>query len=164
MAETKNLTLGGATLVSDHNKPKFVLLQRTRDFSVAGNTTSAGDTLQMINVPANFLALGVLVEVQTKEWTTSTQIQVGDGTDPDGWLTTAQCNLNTQLSTLSITDAVTYDDTTVTTVNSVYGSQGGKFYSEADTIDVIPTDALDNAKLRVGVWGFIANPGNDLPL
>jgi len=160
----KDLTLGGETLVSDHNKPKFVLLQRTRDFSVAGNTTSAGDVLQMINVPANFLALGVLVEVQTKEWTTSTPVQVGDGDTTDGWLTTVQANLNTQLSTLSLIDAYTRDSTTVQTVNSVYGSAGGKFYSVADTIDIIPVGALDTAKVRVGVWGFIANPGNDIAL
>ncbi len=158
----RDLTLGGTQLVSDHNKPKFVLLQRTRDFSVAANTVTAADVLQMINIPANFLALGVLVEVQTKEWTTSTPIQVGDGADTDGWLTTAQCNLNTVLSTLSLIDAYTRDSTTVQTVVSAYGSAGGKFYSAADTIDVIPNDSLDAAKIRVGVWGFIANPGNDI--
>jgi len=158
----RDLTLGGTVMVSDQDKPKFVLLQRTRDFGVAANTVTAADVLQMIDVPANFLALGVLVEVQTKEWTTSTQVQVGDGDNTDGWLTTSQCNLNTVTSTLSIIDAYTRDSTTVQTVVSAYGSAGGKFYSVADTIDVIPVNDLDAAKIRVGVWGFIANPGNDI--
>jgi hypothetical protein len=148
---TRDLTLGGDTLVSDQDKPKFVLLQRTRDFSVAANTVTAGDVLQVLNVPAGFLCMGVLVETQTKEWTTSTPCQVGDGDDTDGWLTTAMCLLNT----------VT---TAFCSSTSAYGAalQGrGKFYPVADTIDVIPKIDLGTAKIRVGAWGFMADPGND---
>ncbi len=159
---TRDLTLGGTTLVSDHNKPQFVMLQRTRDFAPAANTITSGDVLQMIDVPATFLALGVLVEVQTKEWTTSTPVQVGDGASTDGWLTTAQCNFNTISTTLSQIDPFTRDSTTVQTVVSEFGSAGGKFYSAADTIDIIPQASLDAAKVRIAVWGFIANPGNDV--
>ncbi len=147
----RNLTLGGTTLVSDHNKPKFTLLQRTRDFSVAANTVTAADVLQMINIPAGFFVLGVLVETQTVEWSTSTPLQVGDGADTDGWLTTAMCNLNST-------------STDVCNSTSLYGALNGgrgKFYPVADTIDVIPNDSLDAAKVRVGVWGFQADPGND---
>lgn len=158
---TRDLTLGGTTLVSEKDMPKLVLLQRTRDFSVAANTVTSGDVLQMINVPAGFLALGVLVETQTKEWSTSTPCQVGDGANTDGWLTTAQCNFNSTSTNISIIDPYTRDSTTVQTVVSVYGSAGAKWYPVADTIDLIPAADLDAAKIRVGVWGFMADPGND---
>ncbi len=146
----RDLTLGGNTLVSEKDIPKFVLLQRTRDFSVAANTVTAADVLQMVNVPAGFLALGVLVETQTVEWSTSTPCQVGDGATTDGWLTTVQCNLNSTSTDISS--------------SAVYGALNGgrgKFYPVADTIDVIPNNDLDAAKIRVGIWGFMANPGND---
>lgn len=157
---TKDLTLGGTVLVSEKDIPKFVLLQRTRDFSVAANTVTASDVLQMINVPAGFMALGVLVETQTVEQSTSTPCQVGDGADTDGWLTTAMCNLNSTSTDLS-TEGLTFVSSTVTTNLSAYGGVGGKFYPVADTIDVIPNNNLNAAKIRVGVWGFIADPNND---
>lgn len=147
----RNLTLGGNVLVSEKDMPKIVLLQRSRDFSVAANTVTAADVLQMVNVPAGFLALGVLVETQTVEWSTSTPCQVGDGADTDGWLTTAFCNLNST-------------STDICNSTSAYGALNGgrgKFYPVADTIDVIPNNDLDAAKIRVGVWGLITNPGND---
>jgi hypothetical protein len=147
----RNLTLGGNVLVSEKDMPKVVLLQRSRDFSVAANTVTAADVLQMVNVPAGFLALGVLVETQTVEWSTSTPIQVGDGDDTDGWLTTAMCNLNST-------------STDLCNSTSAYGAANagrGKFYPVADTIDVIPNTDLDAAKIRVGVWGLVTNPGND---
>jgi hypothetical protein len=148
---TRDLTLGGTTLVSEKDMPKVVLLQRSRDFSVAANTVTASDVLQMINVPAGFFALGVLVETQTVEWSTSTPCQVGDGADTDGWLTTAMCNLNST-------------STDICNSTSAYGAMNGgrgKFYPVADTIDVVPNNDLDAAKIRVGVWGFMADPGND---
>lgn len=147
----RNLTLGGNVSVSEKDMPKLVLLQRTRDFSVAANTVTAADVLQMINVPAGFLALGVLVETQTVEWSTSTPCQVGDGADTDGWLTTTQCDLNST-------------STDICNTTSAYGialGGRGKFYPVADTIDVIPNNDLDAAKIRVGVWGFMADPNND---
>jgi hypothetical protein len=147
----RSLTLGGNVLVSEKDMPKLVLLQRSRDFSVAANTVTAGDVLQMINVPAGFLALGVLVETQTAEWSTSTPCQVGDGADTDGWLTTAMCNLN----------STSTDICNSTSAYGVANAGRGKFYPVADTIDVIPNNDLDVAQIRVGVWGFMANPNND---
>ena len=94
------------------------------------------------------IALGVLLETQVVEWSTSTQCQVGDGADTDGWLPTVQCNLNST-------------STDVCSSTSAYGAMNGgrgKFYPVADTIDVIPVTSLDAAKIRVGVWGFMAEP------
>ncbi len=147
----RDLTLGGTTLVSDQDKPTFVMLQRARDFSVAANTVTAADVLQMIDVPAGFLALGVLVETQTVEWSTSTPLQVGDGADTDGWLTTAMCNLN----------STSTDMCNTTSAYGIMNGGRGKFYPVADTIDIIPNNDLDAAKIRIGVWGFMGDPGND---
>ncbi len=157
---TKDLTIGGTTLVSDHNKPTFVMLQRAYDFGVAGNTVSAADVLQMIDVPAGFMALGVLLETQTVEWGTTTPCQVGDGADTDGWIASVNCNLNSTSTDVSALEFTVSPEGTVTQVN-VYAGNGGKFYPVADTVDVIPQIALDTAKVRVGVWGFMGDPGND---
>lgn len=147
----RNLTLGGNVGISEKDMPKMVLLQRTRDFSVAANTVTAADVLQMLNVPAGFFCMGVFVDTQTVEWSTSTPCQVGDGADTDGWLTTSMCLLNNTA-------------TDFCSSTSAYGallSGRGKFYPSADTIDIIPKISLDAAKVRVGAWGFMAEPGND---
>jgi hypothetical protein len=160
MAETKDLTIGGTVLVSDHDKPQFVMLQRSYDFAVAGNTTSAGDTLQMIEVPPGFMALGVVLETQRVETTTHTPVQVGDGGDTDGWIASANANLASTATSKTRAYSQFAGANTLTTLDA-YGAQGGKFYPVADTIDVLPQDALSIGKIRVGVWGFISNPGND---
>jgi hypothetical protein len=155
MAETKDLTIGGTVLVSDHDKPNFVMLQRSYDFAVSGNTTSAGDTLQLIDVPAGFMALGVVLETQRLETTTHTPVQVGDGANTDGWIASANANLANTASAVSAIEFSNTAPTTIVHVN-VYPGNGGKFYPIADTIDVLPQDALSVGKIRLGVWGFIA--------
>ncbi len=144
---TKDITLGSSStgLLSDHDKPKVVLLERERDFSVTGNTVAAADVVQCISIPAGFLVQGALVETLTVEWTTSTPCQLGDGSDTDGYLTTALCNLNS-----------TSTDILTSTVG--YGGGRGKYYPAADTIDLIPNTALDAAKVRVAVWGLQLKP------
>ena len=148
---TKNIRIGSASsgLVSDHDKPKVVLLERERDFSVTGNTVAAGDIVQFLNVPAGFLVQGALVETLTVEWGTSTMCQLGDGNNTDGWLGTAQCNLNST-------------STDVSNSTSAYQAErggAGKYYPAADSIDLIPVAALDAAKVRVAVWGLHLKPG-----
>ncbi len=151
----KDFALGGTTLVSDQDKPNFVLLQRTIDFGVTANSVVSGDTVQCLNVPAGFLSSGAAVEIQTVEATTSaagTLIQLGDGADVDGYLTTSMCDLSTIA-------------TNICNSTSAYGALNGyrgKFYSAADTIDLFPQGTLNGAKVRVGVWGFMLDPGNDV--
>jgi len=159
----KDFALGGSVLVSEKDTPKFVLLQRTIDFGVAANSVVSGDTVQAINVPAGFYALGGGIEVQTIEATTSaeaTKVELGDGADTNGFLTTALCDLSTIATNLSGQGMSVSTAGTVTWQNA-YGAQGGKFYSTADTIDVFPKGTLNAAKIRVGVWGFMFDPGND---
>ncbi len=145
---TKDIRIGSASsgLVSDHDKPKTVLLERERDFSVTGNTVAAGDVVQFLNVPAGFLVQGALVETLTVEWSTATACSLGDGSDPDGYLTTVMCNLNSTSTDIS--------DGTV-----AYGAiVPGKYYSAADSIDLTTVAALDAAKVRVAVWGLHLKP------
>lgn len=159
----KDFALGGTVLVSEKDTPKFVLLQRTIDFGVAANSVVSGDTVQCLNVPAGFYVLGAGVEVQTVEATTSaeaTKVELGDGSDTNGYLTTALCDLSTIATNLSGQGFSVSVGGTVTWQNA-YGAQGGKFYSAADTIDMFPKGTLNGAKVRVGVWGFMFDPGND---
>jgi hypothetical protein len=158
----KDFALGGSVLVSEKAQPKFVLLERTIDFGVSANSVSAGDTCQCLNVPAGFYALGAGIEVMTVESTTAAfgnKIALGDGDDTDGFLTTALGVLSTAANVLSGQGFAVTPEATVTWQNA-YGAQGGKFYAVADTVDLFAYGTLANAKVRVGVWGFMFDSGN----
>jgi hypothetical protein len=157
----KDFALGGGVLVSEKASPKFVLLERIIDFGVSANSVVSGDTVQCLNVPAGFYALGAGVEVLTIEATTSaqaTRIELGDAADSNGFLTTSLCDLSTIATNLSGQGFSVTPEATVTWQNA-YGAQGGKFYSVADTIDLFPKGTLNLAKVRVGVWGFMFDSG-----
>lgn len=151
---TVDLTQGAVatSLVSENDTGKQIFIQRTRDFGVSANSVNPADILQMIPVPAGFFALGALLETQTVEWGTTTQCQLGDGVDTDGWLGTVNCDLSSTI-------------TSICNSTAVYGALNngrGKYYPVADTIDLIPNNTLNNAKVRVGVWGFMAKPGDSI--
>jgi len=60
--------------------------------SAAGLTAlAAGDVLEVIKVPANTLVTSVVLNVTTAEGGTLT-VDVGDGTDPDGYLDGVNAN------------------------------------------------------------------------
>ena len=160
---TIDLTQGAVTsgLVSENDTGKQVFIQRTRDFGVAANSVNASDVLQMIPVPAGFFLMGGMVETQTVEWGTATQCQLGDGADPNGLLGTANCNLNSTSTDVTRGYSQLAGANTLTTVNA-YAAQGGKYYPVADTIDMIPANTLNAAKVRVGVWGFMGKPGDSI--
>lgn len=152
---TRDFTLGSTTsgLVPDNTR-KPVFIDRTVDFGVAANSVNANDVCQMIPVPANFLALGVVAEVQTKEWSTSTLVEIGDGADPNGWFATPTINLNTIATNYTGSGFTIVGGTTTKT--RAFPQQGGKLYTVADTIDMTALNTLNKAKVRVGVWGFMA--------
>ncbi len=160
---TTDLTQGAVTsgLVSENDTGKQVVIQRTRDFGVTANSVNAGEILQMIPVPAGFFLQGGFLETQTVEWGTSTKCQFGDGAGINGLLAGTACNLNTTATVFSRAYSQGAAANTLTTVNS-YAAQGGKFYPVADTIDLIPANTLNAAKVRVGVWGFMAKPGDSI--
>lgn len=153
---TDDLTYGGtiSRMVSEKGLHQFVHLSRTQDFSVAANSVSNADVLQMIQIPAGMLVLGAYVKTITAETSTG---QLGDGADPNGWLGTSQCNLNSTATNVAVGVVEASVGGTVT-IQSPYRAQGGKFYPVADTLDFIPTATLNSAKVRVGCWGFMVLP------
>ena len=151
---TDDLTLGGTVtrLLSDSGVPLGVHLHRTIDFSVAANSVSNADVLQVVPIPAGMFVQGAYINAITQE--TSTAV-LGDGSDTGGWLGTF-CDLNVTLTYVSGSGDTTTGVTTITT-RGAYARQGGKYYPLADTLDLIPTNTLNSAKVKVGCWGFMMN-------
>lgn len=107
--------------------------QNELDFSVTN--CSSADVVQAVKIPANALVTLVWVLVKTAEGGTATAT-VGDATDPDGW--DASTNLNATAGT------VTYN------IVGTDAYSGGKFYSTADTIDLVLGNDCDAASVIVG--------------
>lgn len=142
---TDDLTLGGTItrLPSDSGVPARVHLHKTIDFSVAANSVSNGDVLQCVPIPAGMFVEGAYLNSITAE--TSTAL-LGDGDSTGGYLGTF-CDLNV---------TITY----ISNSTTAYGQQNngrGKYYPVADTLDLIPTNTLNSAKVSVGCWGFMMN-------
>jgi hypothetical protein len=106
----------------------------TTERAAAGLTAlTAGDVLEVIRVPANTLVTHVALNVTTAEGGTLT-IDVGDGTDPDGYIDGVDANA------------------TAAYINDAGGAAAlahGKFYTAADTIDVTTVNAADAAVMTL---------------
>lgn len=113
----------------------------------AGATALAnGDGLEVLRIPAKTLVLRVGLDVTTAEGGTCT-IDVGDGTDPDGFLDGVNANtVASYCSALALAEAAP---------NTVVGYSNGKYYSAADTIDVVFVNAADAAVMRV--WALVVD-------
>ncbi len=111
----------------------------SKRIDLSATNSVASDTLQCINIPAKTFVEQVLVEVITAEGGTLTAT-VGDGTDPNGWDASVDLNaaVGTVTSGLNGTDA--------------YMANPGKYYSAADTIDlVMSANAGDTAVFAIHV-------------
>jgi len=105
----------------------------TTERAAAGLTAlAAGDVLEVIRVPANTLVTNVALNVTTAEGGTLT-IDVGDGDNPDGYLDGVNANATAAYLTVAGTDAF----------------EAGKFYTAADTIDVVTVNAADTAVMTL---------------
>jgi len=117
--------------------------------TAAGATAvGAGDGVAAIAIPANTYVLKVGVNVTTAEGGTLT-IDIGDGSDADGWIDGVDANA-----------VASYGPTYVLTEgtpNTVIGYSYGKYYTAADTIDVITVNAADTAVMTV--WALVAYVG-----
>jgi hypothetical protein len=91
------------------------------------------DTGVNIPVPAGSEVIAVYVEVGSA-WLGGTRITVGDGTDPDGFVTEAQGATANLLAGAKIVGSGAYTKATTDTT-----AQEHKLYSTADTIDVTIT-------------------------
>jgi hypothetical protein len=109
--------------------PQVVKVRKVSIGAAASNDVQfdAQETLAIFNVPANTLVLEVLAVTPTA-WTALVTLDVGDGTDADGWLATAKVAPTTAVSSgiLKSSDLPTAE-----------AFAGGKLYSAADTIDVV---------------------------
>ena len=101
--------------------------------AAAGLTAlAATDVLEVIRVPANTYVTNVALNVTTAEGGTLT-VDVGDGDNPDGYLDGVNANATAAYLTVAGTDAY----------------ESGKFYTAADTIDVVTVNAADTAVMTL---------------
>ena len=106
----------------------------------------AGDGLEALRIPAKSLVMAVGMDVVTAEGGTLT-VDIGDGSDTDGWLDGVNANtVASYCSAAALAEG---------TPNTFVGYGAGKYYSAADTIDVITVNAADAAVVRV--WALVAD-------
>ena len=133
-----NLGTGTAHVAAGINKVSSVTVDLnfatiTTERAAAGLTAlAAGDILEVIKVPANTLVTHVALNVTTAEGGTLT-VDVGDGDNPDGYLDGVNANATAAYLTVAGTDAF----------------EAGKFYTAADTIDIVTVNAADTAVMTL---------------
>lgn len=133
-----NLGTGTAHVAAGINKVSAVTVDLnfatiTTERAAAGLTAlAAGDVLEVIKVPANTLVTHVALNVTTAEGGTLT-VDVGDGDNPDGYLDGVNANATAAYLTVAGTDAF----------------EAGKFYTAADTIDIVTVNAADTAVMTL---------------
>ena len=105
----------------------------TTERAAAGLTAlTSGDILEVIRVPANMLVTNVALNVTTAEGGTLT-VDVGDGSNDDGYIDGVNANATAAYITVAGTDAY----------------EQGRFYTAADTIDVKLNNAADAAVMTL---------------
>jgi hypothetical protein len=122
-------------------------------FDATKRDLAQNDTVAVIDIPANTLIQGVQWEVETVEGA-ARNFAIGDGSDTDGFVTTTSANTATSgatalAGTLGGTGAAA-DPVVVT------GYSAGKYYSAADTLDIlaVTSGGLTTTKIRVKAYGI----------
>lgn len=114
----------------------------TQVFDGSVSTLAQNDVATLINIPANTYVMKVFWEVETAEGA-ARNFALGDGADTDGYVTTTTANtLAAGSSDLALTEGAP---------NTVTGYSNGKFYSAADTLDLlaVTSGGLTTCKIRV---------------
>ena len=105
----------------------------TTERAAAGLTAlTSADILEVIRIPANTYVTSVALNVTTAEGGTLT-VDVGDGVNPDGYLDGVNANATAAYLTVAGTDAY----------------ESGKYYTAADTIDIVLNNAADAAVMTL---------------
>lgn len=113
---------------------ELVLAKQELDFSATN--AAASDVVQAVNIPAGAFVLAVWIYINTAEGGVATA-DIGDGADPNGF-----------------DDAVNFNAAAGTVTKALQGTDAyavGKYYSAADTVDIVPDNALDTAIVTVMV-------------
>jgi len=106
----------------------------------------AGDVLEVMQIPAKTYVICAGLDVTTAEGATCT-VDMGDGTDPDGFLDGVNANTAASYATaLVLAEAAP---------NTVVGYSNGKYYAAADTIDIKTVNAADAAVMRM--WALVSD-------
>lgn len=114
--------------------------------AASATALTSGDVIEAIPLPAKSLVLRVGLDVTTAEGGTLT-IDVGDGTDPDGYLDGVDANTAASYcSALALTEGAP---------NTITGYSNGKYYSAADTLDLKIVNAADVAVMRL--WALVVD-------
>jgi hypothetical protein len=114
--------------------------------AASATALTSGDVIEAIPLPAKSLVLRVGLDVTTAEGGTLT-IDVGDGSDTDGYLDGVNANTAASYcSALVLTEGAP---------NTITGYSNGKYYSAADTIDVVIVNAADVAVMRL--WALVVD-------
>jgi len=119
-----------------------ITAQRVTDGDTAFATS---DTLQVLNIPAKTLVMAVGIDVTTADGTAST-VDIGEtGGDVDGWINGHDCN--------AVGSACSTNNTLVEGTPNVFEPAlgNGKYYSSADTIDMLFLTAPQDASV-MRVW------------
>lgn len=98
--------------------PAWTVLTGTYD-AARRNMTVDLDTMAVLNIPAGTIIHNVVLEVITAEATGTPTINVGDGTDPNGWVAGAVTSAAGKFLGAG-----------------AYVAAGGKLYTAADTLDL----------------------------
>jgi hypothetical protein len=144
MATTHDKTVGG-TAEQNVTEAGFIFtLRRVYDTAATGDgNVASGDTLQLLNIPADTLVLGVALVVQTVEGGTLT-VDVGEvGGDADGWLDGADLNAAATKASMP----ATLVEGAPNTITPAFGM--GRLYTAADTIDMLFNNAADAVKFEL---------------
>ena len=140
MSEITTMKAPGAGAKPWAGVDKVYGVEVTLDFSETGALTT--DTVQVFDVAAKQLLMGMAVEVITPEGGTAT-IDIGlTGGDVDAFIDGA--NINAAAGTVKKSgDAGTKE---------VIVAAGGQYFATADAIDLLPLNDLDTAVIKVFAW------------
>jgi len=130
----QDFTKGSSPEVAWSSTRGWSMQSLTIDFSKT--PASSAEVLSIFQVPKNTLVSRIAAICHRAEGGAAV-VDVGDGSDTDGFLVDFNVNsVASSLSTLALTEG---------TPNTITGYSGGKYYTAADTIDVIPSADLDYA-------------------
>lgn len=116
-----------------------------RLFDATAQNLAQNDVAQLIHIPAKTLVLRVFWAVETVEGG-ARNFSLGDGGDTDGFVVSTTANtLASGVSGLVLTEGAP---------NTITGYSNGKYYSAADTLDLlaVTSGGLTGAKIRVKAW------------
>ena len=120
--------------------------------AASATALTSGDVIEAIPLPAKSLVLRVGLDVTTAEGGTLT-IDVGDGTDPDGFLDGVDANAVASYTSGNNVTLTAASPNAITGTPYAYGL--GKYYSAADTLDLKIVNAADVAVMRL--WALVVD-------